>query len=58
MRVLKAVDSIEPVDEYRDFIGKHKYINNIIISVYKICICFNINVANSDINIELGQHLR
>ncbi|XP_077276596.1 tyrosine-protein kinase Fer isoform X3 [Temnothorax americanus] len=25
-RVLKAVDNIKPIEEYRDFIGKHKYI--------------------------------
>jgi len=30
VRVLKAVDSIKPIEEYRDFIGKHKYICNII----------------------------
>lgn len=31
MKVLKAVDSIKPIEEYKDFIGKHKYICNIII---------------------------
>lgn len=33
IRVLKAVDGIKPIEEYRDFIGKHKYICNIIIFV-------------------------
>lgn len=31
VKVLKAVDNIKPIEEYRDFIGKHKYICNIII---------------------------
>lgn len=38
VRVLKAVDNVKPIEEYRDFIGKHKYICNIIISVLKIYI--------------------
>lgn len=57
--MLKAVDSIKPIEEYRDFIGKHKYIYNIIIiSVPKIYIYLNIDIANFIVNVELDQHLR
>lgn len=34
VRVQKIVDSIKPIEEYKDFIGKHKYISNFIPTIF------------------------
>lgn len=57
VRMQKAVDSVKPIEEYRDFIGKHRYIFNIYIIVL-IYILIYLNVTNLDVNIELDRRLR
>lgn len=55
VRVQKIVDSIKPIEEYRDFIGKHKYISNFI-SIFMLKYAY-IRILNN-VNVELGQHLQ
>lgn len=37
VRMQKAIDSVKPIEEYRDFIGKHRYIYRILyISIFNL----------------------